>query len=421
MIFDAARGRVSDFRAVFAIPAFRIYQTGAILMTVGFWMQRIAVGWLIWRMTGSETWLGLVAFAELFPSILTGLIGGALADRASAPRVMMWGNLGLLCISLALFLLGLAGALTAPVVLALMFVIGAISGLILPSRLSMASFLVPMALLPTALAVNSTGFNLSRFIGPALAAGVLIYGPPEWVFGVSVLGYAAFSWALFRIRRVPPHSGPRRRAADDTGSVWAVIRAMPATPVVLGVILIQFATGVLIRPASELFPAFAEQVFDRGAAGLGALNAAMGLGAIVGALALTSNRAPAAALRQILIATLIFAGALIAFVLTGHFALALGILVIYGAAMTSSNITALGYVQMNTPTDRLGRVLSVYALVFRAGPALGAFLFGLAAEGIGLRPTGLIFGLAGALAVLGLGAYVLRHFRAQDGALRARD
>lgn len=415
MILNAARGRLSDLRAVFAIPAFRIYQTGAILMTVGFWMQRVAVGWLIWRMTGSEAWLGLVAFAELFPSILTGLIGGALADRASAPRVMMWGNLGLLGVSLALFLLGVAGQLTPPLVLVLMFVIGAISGLILPARLSMASFLAPMALLPTALAVNSTGFNLSRFIGPALAAGVLVYGPTEWVFGCAVLGYGAFSLALYRLRRTPPQGGRKRRAEGDSGSVWAVIRAMPAAPVVFGVILIQFATGVLIRPASELFPAFAEQVFDRGAAGLGALNAAMGFGAIVGALVLTSNRAPGAALRQILISTLGFAAALIAFVATADFAAALVILVIYGAAMTSSNITALGYVQMNTPIDRLGRVLSIYALVFRAGPALGAFLFGLAAEGAGLRATGLAFGLAGVLAVAGLGAYVLRHFRARDG------
>lgn len=414
MILDAARGRAADFRAVFRIAPFRIYQTGAILMTVAFWMQRVAVGWLIWQMTGSEAWLGLVAFAELFPAILTGLIGGALADRSSAPQVMFWGNLSLVGVSAALLVLSLAGWLTPWVVLMLMVVIGAISGLILPARLSMATFLVPIALLPTALAVNSTGFNLSRFVGPALAAGILALGQADWVFGISVLGYGAFSFALFLIRDARPHAERAPRAQGDSGSVWAVIRALPGAPVVLGVIVLQFATGVLIRPASELFPAFAETVFHRGVTGLGFLNAALGLGAIVGALAFSRTQTPLAALRQIVGSALLFAAALLAFVATTNFTLALIMLVLHGAAMTSSNIAALGYVQINTPTERLGRVLSLYAVVFRAGPALGAFLFGLSAEGMGLGATGLIFGLAGLAAILGLGAFVINRSGRQD-------
>lgn len=412
MILDAARGRAADFRAVFRIAPFRIYQTGAILMTLGFWMQRVGVGWLIWRMTGSEAWLGLVAFAELFPAILTGLAGGGIADRSSAPVVLFWGNLALVGVSAALLALSLAGGLTPGMVLVLMVLVGGISGLILPARLSMATFLVPVTLLPTALAVNSTGFNLSRFIGPALAAGILAFGPADWVFGFSMLGYGALSLALFRIRNATPQAGRPARAAGDNGSAWAVIRKLPATPVIFGVIVLQFATGVLIRPAMELFPAFAETVFDRGAAGLGFLNAALGFGAVLGALAFSRTRDVSAALRQIIGSAVIFAVALLGFVATTHFALALMILVVHGAAMTSSNIAALGFVQINTPLDRLGRVLSLYAVVFRAGPALGAFLFGMAAEHMGLGPTGLVFGLVGLAAILGLGAFVIGRHRA---------
>jgi MFS family permease len=218
MILDAARGRAADFRAVFRIAPFRIYQTGAILMTLGFWMQRVAVGWLIWRMTGSEAWLGLVAFAELFPAILTGLAGGGIADRSSAPVVLFWGNLALVGVSATLLALSLAGGLTPGMVLVLMVLVGGISGLILPARLSMATFLVPVTLLPTALAVNSTGFNLSRFIGPALAAGILAFGPADWVFGFSMLGYGALSLALFRIRNATPQAGRPARAVGDNGS-----------------------------------------------------------------------------------------------------------------------------------------------------------------------------------------------------------
>lgn len=408
---EAARARASDLRSVFAIRAFAIYQGTAVAMTIGFWMQRVAVGWLVWQMTRSESWLGLVAFAELFPAILTGLAGGAMADRGSAPRVLFLGNLGLTVISALLCALAVAGLLTPVVILVLMAAIGAVSGLVMAARLSMASFLVPRALLSPALAVNATGFNMSRFIGPAVAGGILAVGPASWVFGLSALGYAVFSLGLHAIRDVPPQIARAPRAAGDSGSAWAVVRTMPETPVILGVVLIQMALGVLIRPASELFPAFAEQVFDRGAAGLGALNAALGVGAVAGALALSRTRETAAALRQILLGSAVFAVSLLAFVVTGNFVLALAVLAVHGAAMSASNIAALSFVQTNTPSDRLGRVLSLYALVFRAGPAFGAFMFGVTAERIGLGASGILFGLAGMAVIAGLGSFVIAAHR----------
>ena len=86
----SARARLSDLHAVLSIRAFRDYQIGNQIHTVGFWMQRIAVGWTTWQLTGSEAWLGAVAFAELFPAILTALWGGHLADKHPSMRVLMW-------------------------------------------------------------------------------------------------------------------------------------------------------------------------------------------------------------------------------------------------------------------------------------------------------------------------------------------
>ncbi|MDZ4136974.1 MAG: MFS transporter [Paracoccaceae bacterium] len=408
LIQEGARARVSDLRAVFGIRAFAIYQIGGIVMTTGFWMQRVAVGWVTWQLTGSEAWLGFMAFAELFPSIFTGLWGGRLSDRAGAPVVMFWGNLALVLVSLALFALDVTGGLTAWRILALMTLIGGISGLILPPRLAMSSFLVPARVLPAALAVNSIGFNMSRFIGPAIAAGVMVVGAPWVVFACSAAGYGAFSLALWLIRKTPPQSVATRRAGDN-GSTWAALRALITTPLVLAVILIQLVVGMLIRPATELFPAFAETVFNRGEAGLGYLNAALGLGAILGALLLSRSRSGAESLRQIVWGSVVFGVTILAFVVTGQFWLALAILVVHGIAMTSSNIAALTYVQTHTAPDRLGRVLSAYALVFRAGPAIGAFLFGATAEGIGLMATGLGFGVIGLAATAVLGLFIYRH------------
>lgn len=409
LVLTSARARGAELAAVFSHRPFAIYQAGGFLMTIGFWMQRIAVGWLTWVLTGSEGWLGLMAFAELFPSILTGVKGGQLADRHPAPKIMLWGHLALLALVLVLFLVSLADRLDATVMLIVMIMVGAISGLILPARISMAQHLAPRDLLPTALAVSSTSFNASRFIGPALASVFLIIGSPALVFGLASLGYVAAVVALWIIRDTP-NQQPRKPAAAKVSPV-RIVRDLGQTPIILAVIGVQLTLGLLIRPASELFPAFSETVFQRGEAGLGYLNAALGLGAIIGALALSKARPPHAALRQILLSALLFGGTLIAFALTGNFALALLILLVHGVAMSSGNIAALAFVQLEAPQDRLGRIMGLYTIVFRAGPAIGAFLFGLTAEVTGLLACGLLFGATGLTIVWGLGQFIVTKLR----------
>ena len=184
---DAAAARFSDLRDVFAIRDFRVYQIGNVASTLGFWMQRVAIGWVAWEMTGSEAFLGLVAFFELFPAILTGLLGGVLADRWPRTRVMLWGQCAVAVVSAVFWIAQASGVLTPGLILALVACLGALAGLILPSRLAMASTLVPTGQLPTALAVNSTAFNLSRFLGPAIAGVLLIWTGAGVIFAAAML------------------------------------------------------------------------------------------------------------------------------------------------------------------------------------------------------------------------------------------
>lgn len=403
---EALRARAADFRAVFAIPAFATYQIGNVVMTTGFWMQRIAVGWVTWQLTESETWLGIVASAELLPSILTAVWGGAMADRHPAPRIMYWGQIASALIALGLALAYFADALTPWAIVALMVGLGAVSGVLLPARLAMARYLAPPELLPSALAVNSTGFNLSRFVGPALAAGLLVLGSVGLVFAIAALGFLALAIALYRIRGIPPQQAPLPASPE---TMLGIVRGLRATPLILGVLVLQFAQGILIRPASELFPAYAEVAFETGAIGLGLLNAALGVGAILGALALSKSRDTGQVLWQIVITGAVFALSLLVFSVTGNFAFALVILLVHGAAMSASNIAALTYVQLEAPQDRLGRILALYTIIFRVGPAAGAFVFGLTAEVSSLTWTGVIFGLAGLVATLGIGTKLLNE------------
>ena len=403
---EAIQARAADFRAVLAIPAFATYQLGNVVMTTGFWMQRIGVGWVTWQLTESEAWLGIVALAELFPSILTAMWGGAMVDRHPTPRIMYWGQIVSALISLALAMAYFAEVLTPWAIVALMVGLGAVSGVLLPARLAMARYLAPPELLPAALAVNSTGFNLSRFVGPALAAGLLALGSAGLVFALAAAGFIALAFALHRIRDVPPQQAPHPATTDG---MLTILRDLRATPLILGILLLQFAQGILIRPASELFPAYAEVAFDAGAVGLGLLNAALGVGAILGALAFSKSRDTAQALRQIVTTGAVFALSLLVFSVTGLFWLALAILVVHGAAMSASNIAALAYVQLEAPQDRLGRILALYTLIFRVGPAVGAFVFGITAEVSSLALTGFFFGLAGFGATVGIGTKLLKE------------
>lgn len=402
---DAIRARAADFRAVFAIPAFKTYQIGNVVMTTGFWMQRIGVGWVTWQLTESEAWLGIVASAELFPSILTAVWGGVMADRQPAPRIMYLGQIASALIALGLALTYFMDVLTHWVIVALMVALGAVSGMLLPARLAMARYLVPPELLPSALAVNSTGFNLSRFVGPVLASGLLMLGSAGLVFTVAAVGFLALAVALHRIRHVPPHQDPHPATADG---MLKILRDLNATPMILGILVLQFAQGILIRPASELFPAYAEVAFDAGTIGLGLLNAALGVGAMLGALAFSKARSASQALRQIMITSVVFALSLLVFSVTGLFWLALLILVVHGASMAASNIAALAYVQLESPQDRLGRILALYTIIFRVGPATGAFVFGLTAEVTSLSLTGVAFGLLGLAATLIIGAKLMQ-------------
>ena len=390
---EAATARITDLRAVFEIRIFRIYQIGNAASTLGFWMQRVAIGWVAWELTGSEAFLGLIAFAELFPAILTGLLGGVLADKWPRVSIMLWGQGAAAGVSAAFWFAHVMGMLSPWLMVSIVTLLGALAGLILPARLAMASALVPKDQLPTALAVNSTAFNLARFVGPALAGLILVWSGAGVIFAIALLCYLTFVSCLLRIPPGDRTGGPKPAA---TG---AVLKGLWAAGLVLAVMAVQFVQGLALRPASELFPAFADEVFGRGAVGLGMLNAALGIGAILGALTL-SGRRPDVLHRQVFGGSLIFAASLLAFAVVGPFWLALGVLVIQGAAMSSSNIAALAYVQRETPQDRLGRVLSVYALVFRVAPALGALALGLGAEAFGLRAATVAAAMIGAAATL---------------------
>jgi len=382
-----ARPAAGGIGRVFANRAYRLYFTGNAVSLIGTWMQRAGVGVLAWELTHSATFLGLMAVAEFLPSIVLGPFAGAVADRLSRLAIVAAAQV-LLCVqALALGIATVAGHTTPLLLFLLTLLLGAATAAGQPARLSLVPSLVARDDIPSAVAVNSIGWNGARFVGPALAAPLLLHlGPVSgagWAFLVNAATFAAFL-AVLPMLRLSLRPALRRARQGLFAEIGEGFRYIGRHAGVGPLILLLLAGSVLVRPYVELLPAFADVVFDRGAEGFSMLIAANGLGALTGGLWL-AWRGDRRGLAGIVFAgAAVHAGMVALFSMTGQFPLALAALAAGGFAMLVMGVGAQSLIQMGAPADMLGRVLSVYGLTFRAGPALGALAMGFLADRLGL-------------------------------------
>jgi len=386
-------------------PNFGIYTAGNAVSLVGTWMQRVATGWLAWELTGSGAWLGAVVFADLFPTVLVGPIAGAYADRTDRLRVTKISQtLGMLQAA-ALFLFTATGAINIELLLILTLFLGVVAAFNQPARLALIPALVPRSDLTTAVAVNSVVFNLARFIGPAAAGVAIVSGGVAVAFLLNAVSFAFFLLALSRIRLEPAEARMAKRnlfADLAEGFRYAMSHAGIAP-----VLLLLIVTSVGVRPVIELMAGFADSVFAAGAQGLAMLTSAIGIGAVVGGVWLAGRAEPEGLTRVVLRATLALVATTLVFAATDALWLGLVAMLVLGFAMVGAGVGTQTLIQLSVDSAMRGRVLSLYGLIFRGAPALGALMMGVASEAVGLRwPLS-----AGALCVLAAWAWA----RAREG------
>ncbi|MFT5175249.1 MAG: MFS family permease [Gammaproteobacteria bacterium] len=353
---------------------------------VGLWTQRVAVGWLAWELTYSGAWLGVIAFADLFPSLVVGPFAGVLADRMDRLKIMRGSQLLSMAQAGILAILAISGTITIWMLFVLVLVNGIISSVNQPARLAVISSLVPRAHLSSAIALNSISFNLARFIGPAIAGTLIVSIGVGAAFAVNAFSFLAFLIALSLIRvedtRVP-------RAADQRGGMFSEIaeglRYVRNHPTIGPILLLATATGIGLRCFVELLPGFTAQIFERGAEGLAALGSAIGVGAIIGGLWMAQRGTSTSLTRVALVNSFLTALSVLAFAATTNFFFALVCAAAFGMFMSVSGIAVQTTVQMRADAHVRGRTLSVYGLIMRASPATGALILGVASEVAGLR------------------------------------
>lgn len=369
---------------VFRNRAYRIYTEGNFISLIGTWVQRVATGWLAWELTHSGAWLGIIAAAELLPSIIAGPLGGAMADRMDRFRLI---KVAQILQALQAFVLGgfaVAGLADIWLLFGLSVMLGVVTAMNQPARLSMVRNLVQPDDLPSAIAINSVLWNSARFVGPVVAGALIVSFGVGWAFLVNGLSFIIFLIALERVRdsipRAPAVTGGRVLAQIIDGIRYAS-RHQGLGPL-LGLLLMG---SVFVRPFAELLPGFADAVFGRGADGLAMLTSATGVGAVIAGVWLSQAARQQTLIDLALHSLVAMALAMFLLCATDWFWLGLVATGAAGCFMTVNGVAAQSLIQYSCAPEMLGRVLSIYGLSARAGPAIGALMMGTASDWLGLQ------------------------------------
>jgi len=397
---------------------FQLFAAGQFVSLVGTWMQSIALGWLLYRLTGSAALLGLSGFLAQIPSLLVSPVAGVWADRWNRQRMVIGTQVFSLVQAALLAALVLSGRETVNSILALSLFIGLINSVDVPARQSFMVELVGPEDLPNAIALNSSVFNVARLLGPSI--GGLLIGPlgEGMLFLMNAVSYAAVIAALLAIR-LPP-AGVRTR---PPGAVWPHLLEgfsyVAGFATIRSVLLLLALVALIGFPFSVLLPAFTARTLHGDAGALGLLVGAVGVGALAGALYLASRTTVLGLGKVIVTAVTVFGVALVLLALVRDRWLALPILACCGFGMMVHMGSSNTIVQMLVDPEKRGRVMSIYTVAFMGTAPLGSLFEGWLADRIGIPWT---LALGGAATVAGAVAFArqLPALRAQVRPLYAR-
>jgi MFS family permease len=394
-------------------PNYRRFWFGQIGSLVGTWMQSVALPWLVLDLGGSPLQLGLVIAFLFGPSMVIAPLGGVLADRLDRRRTLIVANAIAMAQASVLFVLAFTGVIEIWHVFALAIVAGTASAIEMPVRQSFVAELVPREDLVNAIALNSTSFNLSRVVGPAVA-GLTIAAFGVWAnFAINALSYVSVLVGLALVDPSGLHATPRPIAFPSIRSSLAEgLRYARSTPTVLWPLVLLGGTAALAMNFQTLLPLFTRNALGMDSGGYGAIYAAMGFGSLIGSLALafTSHRRP-------LVSLIISGGAVflvLAFLLgfvrepLFAFALVIGIGLASMLMVNTINVT----IQNSVPDALRGRVMSLYVTVFAGSAPIGGLFAGAVAQAFG-APFALSLGAALGTGVLALAAWKLRGVTAR--------
>ena len=374
---------------------FGSFWVGSLLSNLGTWMQQVAEPWLILSLSGSSFLLGLDAFVMDAPVWILTLLGGVLADRRDRRRVIFFFQAIQMFCPILLVLLIVTGMIHVWMIIGLSLVVGITDALSMPAFQSFVPSIVAPNQIGTAIALNSTQFNLSRVLGPAIAGVVMARYGPAWCFGANALSYIPLLLTVYWIQ--VPHTLDRRFAMSSGQPWFAEIRRIGRQPKLLGALCTVLVTSILCGPLIAFSPVLIKQVFHSDALHFGQAIAAFGVGGLIGATGILAVEGHIHRVKLCSRAAVLYGVLLSLVAVNRSLPLLSGLLVLCGATMTASNISANSILQY-TAHDRIrGRTSSLYMLAMRGGLSLGNLMAGVSVTYLGVSHVFLINGIAAML------------------------
>jgi MFS family permease len=389
---------------------YRLFFFGQGVSVIGTWMQRVALSWLVYVLTGDPFLLGVVNFSNQIPAALVAPFAGVLADRMDRRRLLIATQSLAMAQAFVLAALTLLGQVAIWHIILLGVVLGLVNGLDMPIR---QSFVVNMVGrredLPNAIALNSFIFNAAMLLGPSLGGLVLHYLNAGICFLINGISFAAVLAALVAMRVEPTARPPTDKHVLihlKEGLTYAL-----GSPPIRAVLTLLIMISLLGRPYGVLLPIFAKDILAGDARTYGFLLAATGVGAIGGAILLASRQSVRGLELLNPLATTLFGLSLVAFAFSRNLALSLGVLLVGGFGQMVQTASSNTLLQTVVDDDKRGRVMSLYSMCLQGLLPLGNLLAGALAKWLGAPWTVFLsgFGCFAAAGIFARNRHVLRR------------
>jgi predicted MFS family arabinose efflux permease len=352
---------------------FRLMWIGACTSSIGTWMQIVAQGWLVYRLSHSAFLLALDQFLGGIPIFLFSLIGGVVADRVERRKILLSSQYVQMTTASILTVLVATGVVHVWHILCLSFVSGFAQAFGGPAYQALIPTLVEKEDMPNAIALNSIQFNVAVMVGPALAGQALARLGEKWCFGLNAVSFLApiISLSIITTRYLPLKTAESMFVSLKQGIQFARRQSSMEALIILA-----FCMTFLSMPLRTYFPVFVKDIFHRGPGTYGNLLALMGLGSICGSLSIAGAGNIKQKGRVALGALACLGVGISGFALSKSLPLSETLLVLVGASMMAVFATVNSLVQLITTNEMRGRVMSVYNFAFRGGMPMGNLLSG---------------------------------------------
>ncbi len=346
---------------------------GACMSSIGTWMQIVAQGWLIYRLSHSAFLLALDQFLAGIPIFLFSLIGGVVADRTERRKILLVSQYVQMASAATLTILVTFGLTHVWPILCLSFASGFAQAFGGPAYQALIPTLVDREDMPNAIALNSIQFNLAVTVGPALAGITLARLGEKWCFGLNALSFLApvISLSIISARYLPEKSGESMYKSLKQG-----IHFIWHQGAMVALIVLAFSMTFLSMPMRTYIPVFVKDIFHRGPETYGNLLSLMGVGSIFGSLGVASLGNISKKGRFALSMLILLGAGIAGFSLSKFLPVSYAMLILVGASMMAVFATVTSLVQLNVTNEMRGRVMSVYNFAFRGGMPIGNLVSG---------------------------------------------